>query len=60
MEALVNIITDVGLIGSVALLVWGMVLCVRYGFGIDTAGPQRTALGDGALGRRSARAAMGV
>jgi hypothetical protein len=32
MEALVTLITTLGLAGSVSLAVWGLVLCVRHGF----------------------------
>ena len=48
MEALFNVIAGLGLVGSVALIVWGMALCVQHGFGIGSAGPERTALGEGA------------
>jgi len=43
MEALVIVVTGLGLVGSVALLVWGLVLCLQHGLGIDGAGPERTA-----------------
>jgi hypothetical protein len=59
MEALLNVIASVGLAGSVALVVWGMVLSVRHGLGGDAAGARGTRLGDGASAR-SLRAAMGV
>lgn len=47
MEALLNVITGLGLVGSVSLLVWGMALCLRHGFDTGAAGPERTALGEG-------------
>lgn len=47
MEALCNVIAALGLVGSVALIAWGMALCVRHGFGGGAAGPERTALGEG-------------
>jgi hypothetical protein len=40
MEALVTIITGLGLVGSVSLVVWGLALCWRHGFAIDEAGPE--------------------
>ncbi len=43
MEALLNVVTGLGLTASVALLAWGMALCVRHGFDIGAAGPERTA-----------------
>jgi len=43
MEALLTVITSLGLVGSVSLIVWGMALCLRHGFGLDAAGPERTA-----------------
>ena len=43
MEALFNVTAALGLIGSVVLIAWGMVLCVRYGFGAGAVGPERTA-----------------
>lgn len=47
MEALFTVITGLGLVGSVALLVWGMALCVGHGFGIGAVGPEHAALGEG-------------
>ena len=47
MEALLTVITGLGLVGSVSLLVWGMALCAGHGFGGGAFGPERTALGEG-------------
>jgi len=47
MEALFTVIAALGLVGSVALIGWGMVLCVGYGFGIGAVGPERAARGEG-------------
>jgi hypothetical protein len=33
MEAILNIIAGLGLVGSLALLGWGMGLCLRHGLG---------------------------
>jgi hypothetical protein len=43
MEALLTVITSLGLVGSVSLIVWGLVLCLQHGFGIGATGPERTA-----------------
>lgn len=43
MEALLTVIAGLGLIGSVSLIVWGMALSLRHGFGSDAADPDRTA-----------------
>jgi hypothetical protein len=37
MQALVDLIAGLGFAGSIALLAWGMALCLRYGYRIDTA-----------------------
>jgi len=43
MEALLTVITSLGMVGSVSLIVWGLALCLQHGFGIGAAGPERTA-----------------
>ncbi len=43
MEALLTVITGLGLVGSVSLIVWGLALCLQHEFGIGAAGPERTA-----------------
>jgi hypothetical protein len=43
MEAFLTVIASLGLVGSVSLVVWGMALSLRHGFGIDAAGPEHTA-----------------
>lgn len=60
MEALFDIIADLGFVSSVALVLWGMVLCARHGFGSDVADAQRAALGEGAFSEHWARVAMGA
>ncbi len=60
METLLGIVAAVGLAASLALIVWGMVLCLRHGLGDHAPGSRRATLGDGGLSDRSARAAVGV
>jgi hypothetical protein len=43
MEALLTVIASLGLVGSVSLIVWGLVLCLQHGFGIGATGLERTA-----------------
>jgi hypothetical protein len=45
MEAILNIVAALGVVGSITLLLWGMTLCLRHGLGED-AGPRRTARED--------------
>ena len=42
MEAILNVIAALGVVGSITLLLWGMTLCLRHGLGED-ASPRRTA-----------------
>ena len=42
MEAILNVIAALGVVGSITLLLWGMTLSLRHGLGED-AGPRRTA-----------------
>jgi hypothetical protein len=35
MEALLTVVSGLGLAGSVSLLVWGLALCWRHGFSVD-------------------------
>ena len=41
MEAILNIITGLGFVGSLALLGWGMSLCLRHGLGEYAYGRER-------------------
>jgi len=57
MEAIFNVLSALGLVGSVTLLLWGMSLSLRHGLGDDEA-PRRTERetpGTGFAGRIPAR-----
>jgi hypothetical protein len=41
MEEIVNLINALGLVGSLALVGWGMILCLRHGLGEYAYGRER-------------------
>ena len=62
MEAIVNIINALGLVGSLALLGWGVSLCLRHGLGEYAYGRERGRAHDalGSFAERSMHSVSGL